>query len=170
MSHDDADLIRRLAEVDRRSPFDTDAFAARVIVEHSRRRSRRRVAVVCGVAAVMLATSVSSLFRIGTPEALVKDAYPGSNDVSISPESPEERTGVRTHLTWAESSKREQQMTRLLHRIETAKANVTANREEQRQHMLALYRAKCSSHIAVPDPGQLYCGVAGYSPTDPSTP
>jgi hypothetical protein len=169
MKHDETDLLRRLAEVDRPLPFDAAAFAARVIVQRSRRRYRRRVAVACGVVALTLVSLASSLFLHGRPEAYVKETLPESGDSSIVPDPPEERRGVMLHWL-AESNKREQQINRLLHRIASAKATMTAIRKEQDRQMLALYRAQFSGDIAVPDPVQLYGGVVGYPPTDPSTP
>lgn len=170
MKHDETDLARRLAEVDRPLPFDAGAFAARVIGERSRRRYRRRVAVAGGVVALTVVSLASSLFFDRTPEAYVNETLPESGDAPVGPDPSEEHAGVMLDPMLSESSKREQQMNSLLHRIGNAKAMMTAIRKEQDHHMLALYRAELSGHIVVPDPDQLYGGVVGYPPTEPSTP
>ena len=170
MKHDETDLARRLAEVDRLLPFDAGAFAARVIAERSRRRYRRRVAVACGVVALTLVSLASVLFFDGTPEAYVKETLPENGASSVDPDRPEERAGVMLPSMLAESIKLEQQIDRLLDRIKNAEETMTAIRKEQDHHTLALYRAKLSVHIVVPDPDQLYGGVVGYPPPEPSTP
>ncbi len=170
MKHDETDLLRRLAEVDRPLPFDAGAFATRVIVERARRRYRRRVAVACGVVALTLVCLASSVFFDRTPEAYVKETLPESDDSPVGPDSSEQRSGVMLHSTLAESDKREQQMNRLLDHIGNAKAMMTALRNEQDRHMLTLYRARLSGHIAVPDPDQLYGGSVGPPPVEPPTP